>query len=349
MRIVVLGANGQVGAEVCEILARAPDIDLVPVSRTRNGSAYLRSRGVAVWHGDPVKAAQASAMFAGADLIANFALAGGVGKVARLANEEIIAATLQFSPAKAKHIFFSTLAVHGVWDEEGGQTGNQYGDLKRSNEAFFAKQLERNQRAGWTLRLGHVCGSEQGLSHALRKEIQRGPVFLPDPERASNTIYTQTICDAIIAIAKGQTSPPGRFDLVNAPQWSWRQVYQYEAGIIGSTVQIESAPRQPVTHRRSIKALAFALITRLGVRAKLERALPMLPAQFAEQIRADFMVSRTAGEIAALTSSPKIANLAACWPALETLPLAQLNPTATYSQSPSNSLPGEWATSLETR
>jgi nucleoside-diphosphate-sugar epimerase len=327
MRVVILGANGQVGAETCLKLASISGIDLVPVSRTRNGSAYLRSKGVAVWHGDPAYEAKARAMFKGADIVVNLALANGVGRAGRIANEAIIASTIKFSPENAKVIFFSTLAVRGVWDGQGKRSQNAYGDLKQSNEHFFARLARKTGRGVWTLRLGHVCGTLQGLSHALQDEIRLGPVSLPDLNRASNTIYVASICEAIMAVGEGRSSPPGRYDLVNSPQWSWRQVYEHEAALTGGPVSFD-ALGPPLASRQSIKSLVFTAISRLGIRSALDRALPLLPGTTAEQIRADFMVSRAAGEIAALMPQQSVSNSAALWPALDIVPLDGVRPTA---------------------
>ncbi len=327
MKVVVLGANGQVGVETCLRLASLPGIDLVPISRTRNGSAYLRSRGVAVWHGDPTNESQARAMFKDADIVANLALASGVGKVGRIANEAIIAAAVRFSPEKAKIIFFSTLAVVGQWDADGRKSQSAYGDLKKSNERFFVRLAHQQRRPSWVLRLGHVCGSLQGISHLMQDEIRQGPIAIPDPDRASNTTYIAAICEAIIAIAQGRSNP-GRYDLVNSPSWSWRQVYDYEAAQIGAAVTFDTVT-PPVARRRSAKSVLFAMVNRLGIRSALDRALPLFPTTLAEQIRADFMVSRTAGEIAALTPSRSILNSAALWPALDIVPLDGVRDTAT--------------------
>lgn len=316
MKIVVLGANGQVGAEVCLLLAAHKGIELVPVSRTRNGSAFLRSRGIAVWHGDIANKTEAQSIFADADIIANFALAGGVGRKAREANEAILSHALLYSPPSAKQIFFSTLAVHGVWDAHGRNSKNQYGNLKLGNEAFFEKLCSKHSRSGWIFRLGHVCGEHQGMTQAIRDEIRGGAILLPDPSRASNTSYVQAICDAILAVADGRDAPSGRYDLVNKPQWSWQEVYAFEAKQIGaenmriSTLGVTAAPRP------SLKTRLFSVIGRLNLRAVLERFLPLLPSQVADQIRADFMVSRTANEIAALNTPKTVINAAAFWPEL---------------------------------
>jgi nucleoside-diphosphate-sugar epimerase len=316
MKIVVLGANGQVGAEVCLLLAEREGIELVPVSRTRNGSAFLRSHGIAVWHGNIANQSEAQRIFADADVIANFALAGGVGRKAREANEAILSDTLRYSPQSAKQIFFSTLAVHGVWDTQGGHSKNQYGNLKLGNEAFFERLCRRYKRSGWIFRLGHVCGEHQGMTQAIRQEIRGHYVILPDPLRASNTTYVEAICDAIVAVGDGRDAPPGRFDLVNKPQWSWQEVYDFEASVIGADNMRVLTRGTAVQFRPTLKARLFAVIGRLNLRAVLERALPLMPVQLADQIRADFMVSRTANEIAALEKPPPAVNSAAFWPEL---------------------------------
>jgi nucleoside-diphosphate-sugar epimerase len=316
MKIVVLGANGQVGAELCLMLADLDGIELVPVSRTRNGSAFLRSHGVAVWHGDPCKADEAARIFEGADIIANFALAGGAGRKAREANEAIIAAAINHSPASAKQIFFSTLAVHGDWDDHGQKGKHSYGRLKLSNEGFFERLCRQQKRQGWIFRLGHVCGRYQGLTQAIQDELRRGAAYLPDPDRASNTICVAAIVDAIVAVGEARDAPPGRYDLVNRPQWSWRDVYYGEAEAMGAEQPLLHTTAAGEPPRPSAKARIFGLIGRLGLRSALERMLPLFPASLSDQIRADFMVSRTAGEIAALNKPVQTSNSAAWWPEL---------------------------------
>jgi nucleoside-diphosphate-sugar epimerase len=349
MRIVVLGANGQVGAEVCLRLSGVAGIDLVPVSRTRVASAFLRARGVPVWHADPTDPAAAAALFAGADLIANFALAGGVGRAARKANEAILHAMVSQSPPGARLVFFSTLAIHGAWDAQGNQSGHSYGDLKRRNEHYFDRQTRHFGRRGWTLRLGHVTGSEQGLTAALRQAVRAGTITVPDPDRASNTTSTATICDAIMSIAEDRSSPPGRYDLVNVPQWSWRQVLTREAAETGAPLRLVAGavpPKQRVPFRRRV----FGVLARWGVRPMLERLLSMLPGDHAERIRSDYRMSRAASEIAQLSPPDNAPTDAAFWPELDIRPLAGLQPTEMLDSVfplPSDRHPRVWADAIE--
>lgn len=326
-RIVIIGANGQVASEVCLRLAAHPGVELVPVSRTRNGSAFLRSRGVPVCHGRLSRPDEARSLLAGADLVANFALAGGAGRAAVEANNAIISAISAAAPASARLVFFSTLAVNGVWEAGGRRTRNSYGDLKRANERWFQRNVSRRGQEGWALRLGHVLGEHQNIRSQLKAELATGVVRVPDPDRASNVTHVEAICEAILAISEGRAAPPNRYDLVNSPQWSWREIYS-------SLLQEgERAPQMRAVGEQAddsldLKNIVFATIKALNARAALERLLPMLPVRFAAQVQADFMVNRAAGEIAAMSEAVTVTNSASWWPALSINPLQGTRPTA---------------------
>ncbi len=332
MRIVILGANGQVAAEVAQRLAGTPGVDLVPVSRTRGGSAHLRSHGIAVWHGSVSDDASAKAMLKNADVVANFALAGGMGRTAIEANNRIIQATIDHSEPTARIIFISTLAVEGSADAAGLMKRGAYGDLKRRNELHFEQAARRAGRRGWTLRLGHVCGEEQNITQSLRRQIALGPVRAPDLERLSNTTYIEAIAEALLAVGEDRAGPPGRYDLVNYPQWTWREVFEHEARVVGLPVEFETSPAPP-PHPPALSArlmgAAFALIQRLGLRAVLERSLAFLPGGFADQTKADYFVSRARAEIAALAPRREVPALALLWPAVDARHLPGVRETQT--------------------
>jgi nucleoside-diphosphate-sugar epimerase len=112
-RVAILGANGQVGAEVCLILRNHPEIKLVPICRNRFGSAFLRYQGIACRHGLPAEAEQAAALRGDCDVVVNFALGVGTLRQARDTNERLIKNSIAFSPPMAKIIYFSTTAVYG--------------------------------------------------------------------------------------------------------------------------------------------------------------------------------------------------------------------------------------------
>src|SRR5450631_4191536 len=107
-RVAIIGANGQVGAEVCLILSKHRDIELVPICRNRLGSAFLRSRGIACRHGLPADHKQASLLLGDCDVIVNLALASGSLREASDANRNLINNSIEFSARSAKILYFST-------------------------------------------------------------------------------------------------------------------------------------------------------------------------------------------------------------------------------------------------
>ncbi len=318
-KVVIVGANGQVASEVVMLLHGHPGVDLVSISRTRNGSAFLRSRGIPVFHGAITKAETARAAFAGADLIANFALATGLGRAAVEANHAIIDATIDHSAPDARIVFFSTLAVHGNFDVRGRRYRNAYGDLKLRNEVHFERAIRRARREGLILRLGHVCGDEQNISHHIRSEIERGVVVLQDPEKSSNTTHVYAIVEALLAVLEARAPSTGRFDCINAPTWSWRKVYQFEASKLGRelAIRVETdrfASKPPLVHQAA--SALIALVGRLGIRAVVDRGLSLLPESIVGRIKARHAIAAARQEIGLLAPRDAGSNPATWWPAL---------------------------------
>ena len=88
MQIILIGANGQVGAEITLLLANSAGIKVRPIVRSRSGSAFLRFRGVPVMHGSVSDPAQSKRLQDGGDVIANFALALGTPALSMANNEQ---------------------------------------------------------------------------------------------------------------------------------------------------------------------------------------------------------------------------------------------------------------------
>ena len=98
MKVAILGANGQVGAEVCLILKNQPGIEVVPVCRNRLGSAYLRYEGVACRHGYPTDGVQSKSLFGDCPVIANFARGSGSLREMADINDRLIRNSMEYSP-----------------------------------------------------------------------------------------------------------------------------------------------------------------------------------------------------------------------------------------------------------
>ena len=228
-RVALIGANGQVGAELALLLAREPDIDLVPICRTRSGSAFLRHHGIAVRHGRVADAADARRLLGDCDLVVNAALATGTPTEIRRSEDAIVINAIAQSLPTAAVVHLSTQSVYG--DPRPGRLirwRNPYGRAKLATESTALREARRAGKALHVLRLGHVCGALQGITADIHAQLRSGRVVLPVGDAPSNTVYTVTILDAILQVARGSI-PAGIFDLMNVPQWSWTAVHEFEA------------------------------------------------------------------------------------------------------------------------
>jgi nucleoside-diphosphate-sugar epimerase len=283
-RIGVIGANGQVGAEVCLLLAAQPDVDVVPLCRNRSGSAFLRSRGLACRHGRVGAAGEARALLSDCDVVVSFARPTSRPREMRAMNETLAANMAEGSAAGARLVYFSSYSFYRRFrpvHEPASVTA--YGWEKRDVEKMIRRHAARTGKDSWILRVGHVTGELQQISLELRRLIRCGPVVVPnDGSDPSNVVYTATIVDAILAIAKGQ-EPAGTYDLCCIPSWSWRRVLEHEAAASGGVLRIEPpVPPIPTTPR-----------VRGGPRAWIARSLTTRPARELGLIALNFMSSES--------------------------------------------------------
>jgi nucleoside-diphosphate-sugar epimerase len=307
-KIAILGANGQVGAELCLLLSQDPSIELVPVCRNRTGSAFLRWMGVRCRHGRPAVAEEAPFLFGDCDFIVNSALASGSPADMRRAEDALARNAFRYSPPHAKIIHFSTQSVYG--DARPGKLirwRSLYGRAKVATERCVRNEARRSGKAAYILRLGHVGGALQDISNNIRREISEERVILPEIDCASNLVYTMTIVDAIMTIVRASAAP-GCYDLMNVPQWTWQEVYEFEAASAGSQLQpaVVGAPR-PISASRRLVAAALRVASDFAaapvVRQLAAASLAHLPTGLSTRAHAWWYCKRARTELAALGQS----------------------------------------------
>ncbi len=307
-KIAILGANGQVGAELCLLLSQDPSIDLVPVCRNRTGSAFLRWMGVRCRHGRPAVEEEAPFLFGDCDFIINSALASGSPADMRRAEDAIVRNAFRCSPPHAKVIHFSTQSVYG--DARRGQLvrwRSLYGRAKLATERCVRSEAGRSGKAAYILRLGHVGGTLQDISNNIRREINEERVVLPEVDSPSNVVYTAAIVDAILTIVRGG-APPGCYDLMNVPQWTWREVYEFEAAAVGSQLRaaVVRVPRR-ISGSRRLVAVAARTVSDFAVtplvRQLVATSLARLPTDLSARAHAWWHCKRARTELAALGQS----------------------------------------------
>ena len=307
-KVAVLGANGQVGAELCLLLARTPGIELVPVCRHRSGSAFLRWKGIACRHGRITDPSDAPRLIGDCDVIVNSALGRGSPREMRQTENAIIHMIFACSKASAMVIHFSTQSVYGdAAPSRSIRWQTLYGRAKLATERQVRRSARQSGKRAFIFRLGHVCGPLQQISINIRDEILRHEVSLPLRDTASNTVYTATIRDAILRVTSDAV-PSDTYDLMNQPQWTWTQVYEFEAAQAGATLSIE---RRAVPAPRSVRTAVLQAARRpiagiannTWLRELAAASIGYVPGSVSRRAQALWFTMRARAQIEALGSA----------------------------------------------
>jgi len=304
VRLGLVGANGQVGAELCLMLAERSDIELIPICRNRSGSAFLRWHGIACRHGRVANPEDAARLLSDCDVIVNSSLASGSPSQIRRVEDQIIRNIFKYSKSSATIIHFSTQSVYGdPRPHRWVRRRNPYGRAKLVSERKVRAQAQGTRKPAHILRLGHVCGALQEISNAIRASIRAQSVLLPAEDRSSNTVYTAAIIGAIDQII-AQRVDPGTYDLMNTPRWTWRKVYEYEAGICQVPLNARIVGLSTISRRSKIIApllrIAGSLAAAPSMRDLFAKIFANVPESMNARAMAWWYARRARTEISAL-------------------------------------------------
>jgi dTDP-4-dehydrorhamnose reductase len=244
--IAVVGANGQVGTELC-ILLRERGFDVRPIVRNRIAASTFDQHGFDYQIGSVTNADDAQRLLESADTVVIAAFVpwffGKNPRPARKTNKQIIKNVVKYAPADANQIYFSTLVAFG--SEIGLNDWHWYGREKKRIESEFEKYCDNYNSSGYVLRLGHVYGPTQDHTRELISELSgRDFVRLPiASEKPSNIISTVTLSHIVEDCAIDEVTP-GRYSAVNIPQWSWSDVIEHYV----PSVNVRYEPEIAVDH-----------------------------------------------------------------------------------------------------
>jgi nucleoside-diphosphate-sugar epimerase len=232
--IAVIGASGQVGAELCITLLSMPEIRVIAICRSRLASALVERCGVECRIGSVSRPDTAAALLSGVDTVFDLSFPAGSESESRAVNRAIIASVIQSAPPGARYVYASSCMAVGLdWATHPGErfvyhvlSRTAYGAKKRLMERAAFAAGRRYRREVYVLRLGLVHGEMQAVSRRLLATIGNQATIVPDGP--SNTVFVCTIAEGLIGIAAGGERP-GTYMMTSEPQWSWRELHEYFA------------------------------------------------------------------------------------------------------------------------
>ena len=332
-KIAIVGANGQVGTEVCLRLNSVDDVQVIAVARNVSGSAFLRLHGIECRHGLIANPSEASGLIGDCDVVVNFALsATAVPRVDRNVNREITRDVVRAAKPGAPILFASTIMVYAPSAKY--RIPDSYGFEKLFTERLFRRLCRTSHHPAFIFRLGHVLGELQGITGKICQEIRRGPVALPRAgQTGSNTVFVAAIVEAIVRVAK-HSAKAGTYDLITFPQWSWLDVYRHYAQQLGLPLQLAAARgdksnsqgRASAT-RRFLRYLA----NHQGLRERLLFGLAFLPRRMNERVHLLYLQTRAHSEISALRQSKQVESCVPDWRELQVHPFEPMPDPVTLS------------------
>lgn len=234
MEIALVGANGRVGTELCFLIRRAEGLSVRPIVRNELGTLFLEHHGFDCHVGNVADPGEAGAALAGADVVVVAAFAwqysneGFEARGSRKTNERLVANSVRHAPAGADVVYFSSQAAFG--SELGGTWSDWslYTREKRNAEALLFETCEGTDRSGYVLRLGNVYGENQENTHEILDAVEGVDEIdvAAAPDEPTNVVHTVTVLDAIRRCGQGGVEP-GRYSLVNVPEWTPRDVFEH--------------------------------------------------------------------------------------------------------------------------
>jgi len=235
--IGIIGANGQVGSEVCLYLSQMDDVTVVPICRTEYGSAFLRRCGLFCRHGSLLRKEEATELLSDCDLVADFSLPKGLPSEIRAGVKTIVTNSIKTSPHHSRFVYISSTMAFGMSLHSSQRvyrhyviSRSVYSATKRFGERLAIRLGRKAGREIYILRLGQVHGDMQSVSRRLIRELRDETVYVP--EGLSDTVFAFTIAEALRNIAVGNETP-GVYTLVSVPQWTWREIHEFYARRLG--------------------------------------------------------------------------------------------------------------------
>jgi dTDP-4-dehydrorhamnose reductase len=306
-RIAIVGANGQVGTEVCLLLREMAAVEPIPVCRTAAGAAFLRHQGFECRIGSVSERNEAPALLQDCDAVADFTLPTGSAYEVRAQMRKLIGAAVAATPAGRPYIYLSSITAFGFRDFQSPLvhhriSRNAYGASKRYAEGLVRKACARRREA-YILRVGVVHGELQAVTREMvqraRTNAQR-VACVPDCE--SYTVFAFSIAEALAAIADDHVRPD-TYTLVSNPGWRWLDLHRFlavRAGIADprhALIGPDAAGSGPAEAAKALAAPLKSLLWKQKdlIQGYLSASMPNLE----QRLRAAYHVRNAAAQVRA--------------------------------------------------
>jgi nucleoside-diphosphate-sugar epimerase len=241
MKIIIIGANGQVGKHLLSKFKSNGNHEVFGLCRSLEGAFLIKHITDNIIIGNVEEEEECLNILKDFDVIINSAVAGG--NVVNLLNTNIkicenLALLGKKHPSKII-IHFSTLMIYNnllEFDEKlfkEPKPASFYGYTKLKSENSFLSLSKQASSKYYVLRLGHVYGPSLMQSNVTIDSITNKYYSLPfDGSKISNCIHIEFLFQGILSLINSNDDS-GIYNAVNYPNQTWRQIFNWHSVAAG--------------------------------------------------------------------------------------------------------------------
>jgi len=245
MNLGIIGASSQVGSSLALYLKKY--LGIVPV-------CFIRSTYAAIFFDvseieyriiDLTNQAELRKEFEDIDLFIDCSYPSG--QLFEIAGQIRSQLKILFSamPSKASFIYCSTIMAFGMPEHQKLVKKyfiprSTYAHLKRIAERTVKRLSQKYTVPCYIFRLGQVHGFLQSVNTSFREKLSMNKAIRLDgnPDDMVNIIFIETLAEAVIKVGMKEI-PTGSYSLVNNPQWTLKQLYDYYISYYSFEVNME--------------------------------------------------------------------------------------------------------------
>lgn len=233
LKIVILGANGQIGSEVALYLSMQPNVQVIGMVRAAYGAVLLKLAGIPwyVFDCSQVSPEARTALFE-ADAVVDCTFPSGQQQELLPLIERNATCVMSLMRRDACFVHSSSISAFGV-PKSSPHLKNYR--IARTAYARTKRLAEKRIRAigrdysvrTYNLRLGQIHGVLQAVTRQLLNVIPRGSVaVMGSPDDLCNVAFAHSVAEAYKHAAQGSLDDRGTHTVVTSPQWQLSDLYE---------------------------------------------------------------------------------------------------------------------------
>jgi len=259
MKIGIIGASSQVGSSLAFYLKHFTEITPVCFVRSSYSQVFFEMTGIEYKACDINDTVLLKEELSKLDAVVDCTYPSGqLYEIPHIIRQNIKSITAAM-PAGKTFIYFSTIMAYGMPDEykhvkNFGIARSTYAYIKRIAEKTVESETAKNKLRGFNFRLGQVHGFLQSVNTSYREKLYVNQFIKLDgaPGDKVNVIFIRSLAEAVIKAAKKEILP-GKYSLVNNPQWNLEELYGYYKEYYHYNTPVVYSGKQHTSVKQSIK------------------------------------------------------------------------------------------------